>query len=93
MSMTPHIPTDEQRQTLRLRMLAQRQLIAQQLAPLVQKESRSYPRSITMRFLIRQGPAVARVLAGLGRASLFKSVATALVVAKLVRVIARSRSR
>lgn len=94
MTVPRRLPISDQRQTLRLRLLAQRQLIEQRLAPLVQKKYPRYPRSMTMRFLTRQGPAVARVLlAGLTRASLFKSLATALIMAKLVRSISKSRTR
>lgn len=48
----------EQRQTLRLRLLAQRQLIAHQLGPTPEVNS-GYPRSMTMRFLTRRPAALA----------------------------------
>ena len=53
----------EQRQTLRLQLLAQRERIAHQLgvSPSV---TNGYPRSMTMRFLIRRPDLAVRLLAG-----------------------------
>lgn len=57
------IPLTEQRQALRRRLLAQRQQIAQQLGP-TSETSGSYPRSMTMRFLLRRPALAARLLVG-----------------------------
>lgn len=54
----------EQRQVLRQRLLAQRQLIAHQLGATPAVDG-GYPRSMTMRFLIRRPALAARLLAGL----------------------------
>jgi hypothetical protein len=51
----------EQRQTLRLRLQAQRQQIAHQLGPTPEVNS-GYPRSMTMRFLTRRPAALATKL-------------------------------
>ena len=64
MSSTPHISLLEQRQSLRLQLQAQRQLIARQLGP-DSAVSRSYPRSRTMRFLTQRPALILRVLVGL----------------------------
>jgi hypothetical protein len=63
-SSTPHISLLEQRQNLRLRLQAQRQVIARQLEP-DSAVSGSYPRSRTMRFLTQRPALIIRVLAGL----------------------------
>jgi len=54
----------EQRQQLRRELLAQRQLIAQQLESTTPGMSSGYPRSMTMRLLIQQPDLVAKLLPG-----------------------------
>ena len=64
MSSITDTPLLEQRQSLRRRLQAQRQVIAQQLG----QESGmngSYPRSRTMRFLTQQPALIIRLLVGL----------------------------
>lgn len=64
MSPITDIPLVEQRQSLRRRLQAQRQVIAQQLG----QESGmngSYPRSETMRFLTQRPALIIRLLVGL----------------------------
>ena len=64
MSSITDSPLVEQRQSLRRRLQAQRQVIAQQLG----QESGmngSYPRSRTMRFLTQQPALIIRLLVGL----------------------------
>jgi hypothetical protein len=58
------IPLTEQRLALRRRLLVQRQQIAQQLGP-KSETSGSYPRSMTMRFLMQRPALAARMLVGL----------------------------
>ena len=64
--MTPRKDTAlvEQRRALRLRMQAQRELIARRLGP-PPARSEGGPRSMTMRFLTRRPGLVAKLLAGL----------------------------
>jgi hypothetical protein len=64
MSSTTAISLAEQRQSLRRRLQAQRQVIAQQLGP-ESGMNASYPRSRTMRFLTQQPTSVVRLLVGL----------------------------
>jgi len=58
MNSSTEVSLVEQRQTLRLRLQAQRQLIAHQLGPTPEVNS-GYPRSMTMRFLTRRPAALA----------------------------------
>ncbi|PJA39979.1 MAG: hypothetical protein CO182_08560 [Lysobacterales bacterium CG_4_9_14_3_um_filter_62_6] len=78
----------EQRLALRQRLQAQRQQIAQQLSPAQARHS-GYPRSMTMRFFTQQPALVARLLAQAAVVVLgvryFKSLTTALALAKLLR--------
>lgn len=91
--MTPgrHNSLVERRQVLRLRMQAQRELIARRLSPLPAR-SEGGPRSMTMRFLTRRPGLVARLLAGLATLVVglryFKSARKALALARAVRVAA-----
>ena len=64
MSSTAAISLFEQRQSLRRRLQAQRQLIAQQLGS-ESGMNGSYPRSRTMRFLTQQPALTLRLLVGL----------------------------
>jgi hypothetical protein len=64
MSSTTAISLVEQRQSLRRRLQAQRQVIAQQLGPESGMHG-SYPRSRTMRFLTQQPALTIRLLVGL----------------------------
>ena len=86
----------EQRQTLRLRLLAQRQLIAHQLGPTPEDKS-SYPRSKTMRFLTRR-PGLATSLFGeiatlLIGARFIKSIISVMTLARIVRSTPTSKSK
>lgn len=56
-----------QRLILRRRLHAQRQVIAQQLGPRAGSDG-GFPRSITMRFLVRRSALVLRLLSGLATA-------------------------
>ncbi len=87
----------EQRQLLRQRLRAQRQLIAHQLGP-GPMEHGSYPRSMTMRFLSRRPGMATRVLTELAivlvGARFFRSITTVLTLSRLLRppvVLNRSR--
>lgn len=64
MSSTTAISLVEQRQDLRLRLQAQRQVIALQLEPETAVHT-GYPRSRTMRFLTQQPAVTTRLLVGL----------------------------
>jgi hypothetical protein len=64
MSSTPDISLVEQRQSLRRRLQAQRQVIAQRLGP-ESGMNGSYPRSRTMRFLTQRPAPIIRLLVGL----------------------------
>ena len=64
MSPITDIPLVEQRQSLRRRLQAQRQVIAQQLGQ-ESGTNGSYPRSETMRFLTQRPALIIRVLVGL----------------------------
>lgn len=88
--MTPPeaLPLVEQRQALREKILAQRELIAIQLSPQPTVES-GYPRSKTMRFLARQpGLAVALLAesaAFLVGARYAKSMPAVMALARIIR--------
>lgn len=79
-------PLVEQRETLQRQMQAQRSRIAQRLTA---GGPRAYPRSITLRFLTQQPALATQLLVGLATlvlgARFFKTVTTALTVARLVR--------
>jgi hypothetical protein len=64
MSSPADISLLEQRQSLRLQLQAQRQVIARQLGP-DSAINGSYPRSRTMRFLTRQPVPLIRLIVGL----------------------------
>jgi hypothetical protein len=64
MSSTTAISLAEQRQSLRRRLQAQRQVIGQQLGP-ESGVNASYPRGRTMRFLTQQPTSIVRLLVGL----------------------------
>ena len=64
MSSITDTPLVEQRLSLRRRLRAQRQVIAQQLGQ-ESKMNGSYPRSETMRFLTQRPALIIRVLVGL----------------------------
>jgi len=84
-------PLVEQRQALRLRMQAQRELIALRLGP-APVRGEGGPRSMTMRFLARRPGLAARLLAGLATLVVglryYRSVRRALALARAVRVAA-----
>jgi hypothetical protein len=84
-------PLVEKRQAVRLRMQAQRELIARRLGP-PPVRSEGGPRSMTMRFLSRRPGLVARLLAGLATLVVglryYRSVRKALALARAVRVAA-----
>jgi hypothetical protein len=88
MTSTTDVPLIEQRQALREKMQAQRQLIADQLGPAPEANG-SYPRSKTMRFLTRRpGMAVAMLAefaALLVGARYAKSLAAILALARIAR--------
>lgn len=64
MSPTPGVSPVEQRQSLRRRLQAQRQVIALRLGPEYGMHG-SYPRSRTLRFLTQQPALTIRLLVGL----------------------------
>ncbi len=86
----------EQRQVLRARLRAQRELIAEQLTPETES-THGYPRSKTMRFLTRHSGLAGSVFAGaaslLVGARYFKSLSTTLSMLKMVRAVAANRAR
>lgn len=90
------IPLAKQRQLLRQQLLAQRQLIAEQLdlAPVAKN---GYPRSMTMRFLTQRPALIAKLLTGITTllvgARMIKSIGAALVLARVVRSVARTRQQ
>jgi hypothetical protein len=96
MTSTTAITLVDQRQALRQRLLAQRQLIADQLGP-TPVVNGGYPRSKTMRFLTqRTGLAVtllAEFAALLTGARYVKSMTAALAVARIVRSVSVTRPR
>lgn len=91
--MTPRkaAPLVAQRQALRLRMQAQRELIALRLGP-PPVRSEGGPRSMTMRFLARRPGLAARLLAGLATLVVglryYRSVRRALAIARAARAAA-----
>lgn len=91
--MTPRqdTPIVEQRQAVRLRMQAQRELIARRLGP-PPVRGEGGPRSMTMRFLTRRPGLLARLLAGLATLVIglryYRSVKRALALARAVRIAA-----
>ncbi|HXV39722.1 MAG TPA: hypothetical protein VD701_02010 [Steroidobacteraceae bacterium] len=91
--MTPRqdMPLVEQRQAVRLRMQAQRELIADRLGP-APVRSEGGPRSMTMRFLTRRPGLLARLLAGLATLVVglryYKTLKRALALGRAVRAAA-----
>lgn len=81
----------EQRRALRLRMQAQRELIARRLGPPPARREGG-PRSMTMRFLTRRPGLVARLLAGLATLAVglrfYKAAREVLALARAARVAA-----
>ncbi len=94
MTLSIEVPLVEQRQALRERMRAQRQIIAKQLSPAPEFDG-GYPRSKTMRFLTRRpGLAVtllAEFAALLAGARYVKSMTAASAVARIVRFASSPR--
>ena len=88
MTSPPELPLAEQRQALREKMRAQRQLIAEQLGPLPDAGG-GYPRSKTMRFLTQRSGLVATLLAEgvalLVGARYAKSLTAVMALARVVR--------
>ncbi|MBC7984887.1 MAG: hypothetical protein H7Y02_13655 [Candidatus Obscuribacterales bacterium] len=86
----------EQRQVLRARMRAQRELIAQRLTP-DNELPNDYPRSKTMRFLTQHSGLVSSVFAGAATVLVggryFKSLSTTLSMLRMVRAVAANRAR
>lgn len=84
----------KQREALRQRIQAQRQLLAQQLEPAPTVISR-YPRSMTMRFLTSQPALAARLLTEFAEFTIgvrhARQIATVLTVAGILRSVASSR--
>lgn len=95
MTSTTDVPLVEQRQALREKMQAQRQLIADKLGPAAEANG-SYPRSKTMRFLTRRpGMAVALLAefaALLLGARYAKSITAALALARIARSASRAKT-
>jgi len=81
----------EKRQILRGELIAQREVIAEQLDP-TSKANTVYPRSMTMRFLTEHSTLAGGVLAGVATlligARYYKSIAGALTMFKVVRSVA-----
>ena len=80
----------QQRETLRKRLLAQRQQLADQLQPSTEIAD-SYPRSVTMRFLTQQPELATRLLTGLATllmgARLLKSMTATLALVRVLRSV------
>jgi hypothetical protein len=93
MSSIKDVSLFEQRQTLRLRLQEQRQLIAYRLGPA--PATSGYPRSITMRLLTQRPDVAVKLLSGLAKllvgTRFFKVATTALAVASIVRLVAINR--
>ena len=95
MTSPTELPLAKQRQELRARLRAQRQLIAEQLGPATVAGG-NYPRSKTMRFLTRRTGLVATLLAE-GVALLVggryvKSMTAVMTTAQVVRALSTGRS-
>lgn len=90
-----HLPLAAQRQALRRQLLAQRQLITQQIGP-VETESSGFPRSMTMRFLIRRPEPAVRLLGEFASLLIgmrvLGSLPTALLLAGMVRFVSTAGS-
>lgn len=94
--MTPNIDVSknislvQQRETLRQRLQAQREQLAEQLKPPTEMVD-SYPRSMTMRFLTQQPQLAARLLTGLATllvgARLLKSMIATLALVRALRIV------
>jgi hypothetical protein len=93
MTITP-MSLVERRQTLRLQLLAQRQLIAQRLE-IAPTGSGEYPRSMVIRFLVQRPALAGTLFAGLGTllvgTRFFRSMTTALALARILRSTASNR--
>jgi hypothetical protein len=78
----------EHRQALRLQLILQRQLIAQQLE-VTPAAADSYPRSMTLRFLVQRPALAATLFTGFGTllagTRFFRSMTTGLALARILR--------
>jgi len=73
----------DQRQSMREQLQAQRQRIAEQLAP--GADAGRFPRSFTVRLLVRQPELLFRLLVRVPRARLVGSIIAILVLVRLLR--------
>jgi hypothetical protein len=93
--MQRNIPLAEQRLQLRRQLLAQRQLITQQIerAP---GAKNGYPRSMTMRLLTQRPALVAKLLTGMATlligARMISAISTTLSLAKVVQSVSKTRA-
>jgi hypothetical protein len=94
MSTQRNIPLAEQRLQLRRQLLAQRQLITQQIerAP---GAKNGYPRSMTMRLLTQRPALVAKLLTGIATlligARMISAIRTTLSLARVVQSVSKTR--
>jgi len=84
----------DQCETLRRLLQRQRLLIAQQLGPTPPEANSGYPRSMTMRFLIRRSDLVVRVLVEFATlligARFMKSISAAVSLSRITRTGSKS---
>ena len=96
MSTHSTIPLAKQREVLRQQMLAQRQVIAEQLE-LTPGVKNGYPRSMTMRFLTQRPALIAKLLTGIATlfvgTRLIKAISAALVLARMVQSVAKTHHK
>jgi hypothetical protein len=94
MTLADNLSLAERRRIIRGELLAQRELIAEQLQP-ASHANTAYPRSMTMRFLTEHSTLAGGVFTGaatlLVGARYFKSIATALTMFKVVRSVVTSK--
>jgi hypothetical protein len=94
MTMAEKLSLAERRRMIRNELLAQRELIVEQLHPASNVNS-VYPRSMTMRFLTEHSTLAGGVFTGaatlLVGARYFKSITTALTMFKVVRSVVTSK--
>lgn len=94
MSTHRNIPLAEQRQLLRRQLLAQRQLIAQQIAHAPGAKN-GYPRSMTMRLLTQRPALVIKLITSITTllvgARLISAISTTLSLAKVVQSVSKTR--
>jgi hypothetical protein len=82
---------DEQRQVLRRQLLQQRHRIVQQIDPPPAIASAGYPRSVTMRLLMRHGAGAAKLLSIWAGMRLMKSPSAIGALVRMFQLTSRDR--